>query len=133
MKGILGLNAPGVWLISPQSRSLNRVKGTRSLMAIRNPPRAAGIVGVLLCAFAARAAPAQRDFVFRHENVLGTSLELCIRADSEEAAGSAEARVLAEIDRLAAVRKGSDDTNLIDTISRDPTSGKVHCHMGRQR
>ena len=51
-------------------------------MTIRNPPRPAGIVVVLLCALAVGAAPAQRDYVFRHENVLGTSLELCIRADS---------------------------------------------------
>ena len=40
--------------------------------------------------------------------MLGTSLELCVRADNEEAARSAEARVLGEIDRLAAVFSGYD-------------------------
>ena len=40
--------------------------------------------------------------------ILGTSLELCVRADTEEAARSAEARALGEIDRLAAVFSGYD-------------------------
>jgi thiamine biosynthesis lipoprotein len=40
--------------------------------------------------------------------VLGTSLELCVRADTEEAARSAEARALGEIDRLAAIFSGYD-------------------------
>ena len=42
-------------------------------------------------------------FVVRHENVLGTSLELRIKARGDEAARGAEARALAEIDRLDAV------------------------------
>ena len=46
--------------------------------------------------------PGGRDYEFRHENVLGISLELCVRADTEEAARSAEARAIGEIDRLAA-------------------------------
>ena len=77
-------------------------------MTIRTSPTVARIAGVLLCALAAGAAPAARDYEFRHENVLGTSLELCVRADTEEAARSAEARTLAEIDRLAAVFSGYD-------------------------
>ena len=66
------------------------------------------VTSVLLCAFAAGAARAERDYEFRHDNVLGTSLELCVRADSEEAARSAETRALREIDRLAAVFSGYD-------------------------
>jgi FAD:protein FMN transferase len=77
-------------------------------MTIRIAPSVARIAGVLLCALAAGAAPAARDYEFRHENVLGTSLELCVRADTEEAARSAEARALGEIDRLAAVFSGYD-------------------------
>ncbi len=72
-------------------------------MAIRFAPCVACIACALLCALAAGAAPAARDYEFRHENVLGTSLELCVRADTEEAARSAEARAFAEIDRLAAI------------------------------
>ncbi|HEY2154890.1 MAG TPA: DUF2271 domain-containing protein [Isosphaeraceae bacterium] len=53
-------------------------------------------------------APAARDYEFLHDNVLGTSLELSVRADSEEAARAAEASALAEIDRLAAVFSGYD-------------------------
>jgi thiamine biosynthesis lipoprotein ApbE len=41
--------------------------------------------------------------VFQQENVLGTSFELRVLAESDIVAGRAEAAVLAEIDRLAAV------------------------------
>ncbi len=47
-------------------------------------------------------------FIFNHENVLGTSLELQLSADSEAIAQGAETRVLAEIDRLAAIFSGYD-------------------------
>ena len=77
-------------------------------MTICTSPSAARIAGMMLCALAAGAVPAARDYEFRHENVLGTSLELCVRADTEEAARSAEARALGEIDRLAAVFSGYD-------------------------
>ncbi len=77
-------------------------------MTIRISSPVARFFGVLLCALAAGAVPAAHDYEFRHDNVLGTSLELCVRADSEEAALSAEARVLSEIDRLASVFSGYD-------------------------
>lgn len=41
------------------------------------------------------------EFVFHHENVMGTSLELLVQADGPESARLAETRVLQEIDRLA--------------------------------
>ena len=59
-------------------------------MTIRDSPYVAYAAGVLLCTLALGAAPPARDYQFRHENVLGTSLELCVRADNEEAARSAE-------------------------------------------
>jgi thiamine biosynthesis lipoprotein ApbE len=71
-------------------------------------PTIVRIAGALLCALAVGAAPDARDYESRHENVLGTSLELCVRADSEAAARSAEARALGEIDRLAAIFSGYD-------------------------
>jgi thiamine biosynthesis lipoprotein len=49
-----------------------------------------------------------REYEFCHDNVLGTSMELCVQADSEQSAVLAEARVLAEIDRLAAIFSGYD-------------------------
>ena len=70
-------------------------------MTIRTSPLVARIAGVLLCALAAGAAPDARDYEFHYENVLGTSLELCVRADTEEAARAAEARALG---RVAGVR-----------------------------
>jgi thiamine biosynthesis lipoprotein len=55
------------------------------------------------------AAPKHpNEFVFHHENVLGTSLELAIAAGTEEAARHAEARALAEIDRLSLIYSGYD-------------------------
>ena len=53
--------------------------------------------------------PAADDFAFHHENVMGTSLELRVRADyRRRGRPTAEARVLAEIDRLAAIFSGYD-------------------------
>jgi thiamine biosynthesis lipoprotein ApbE len=48
-------------------------------------------------------ASAGEDFVFFHENVIGTSLELHVRASGPKAARWAEDQVLGEIDRLAFV------------------------------
>lgn len=52
-----------------------------------------------------RSSPAWEvgDFDFHHENVMGTSLELWVRADQDVEARRAEGRVLAEIDRLSAL------------------------------
>jgi thiamine biosynthesis lipoprotein ApbE len=52
-----------------------------------------------------------RPFVFHHENVLGTSLELKIMADSSANAERAESAALGEIDRLAKVLSGYDSTS----------------------
>jgi thiamine biosynthesis lipoprotein ApbE len=48
------------------------------------------------------------DFEFFHENVMGTSLELKVRADDAAAARWAEECVLAEIDRSSAILSGYD-------------------------
>jgi FAD:protein FMN transferase len=67
---------------------------------------------LLMCAIFAHwiSAPgvASDNFSFYHENVLGTSLELSVLADTEKAARQAEHRVLTEIDRLALVFSGYD-------------------------
>lgn len=54
---------------------------------------------------------AAEDFTFHHENVMGTTLELRVRADSAAAARGAEARALAEIERLSAVLSAYDATS----------------------
>jgi thiamine biosynthesis lipoprotein ApbE len=64
----------------------------------------------LLGTYAVNAASAE-DFVFYHENVLGTSLELKVAADSRETAQKVEAQVLAEVDRLNLVFSGYDPTS----------------------
>jgi thiamine biosynthesis lipoprotein ApbE len=66
------------------------------------------LVPALLCGFGLRSARAAEEFVYYHENVMGTSLELRVRADSEEAARWAEDRVLGEIDRLSRIFSGYD-------------------------
>jgi hypothetical protein len=44
--------------------------------------------------------------VFRHENVMGTSLELRVRTDDPGAARAIEHKVLSEIDRACGPRSG---------------------------
>jgi thiamine biosynthesis lipoprotein ApbE len=66
------------------------------------------VLGAWLCVAGCRSAVAADDFAFFHENVMGTSLELRIRADGPEAARGAEDRVLREIDRLAGIFSGYD-------------------------
>jgi FAD:protein FMN transferase len=51
---------------------------------------------------------AAKEYSFYHENVMGTSFELRVRADSDQAALRAEACVLGEIDRLSAIFSGYD-------------------------
>jgi thiamine biosynthesis lipoprotein ApbE len=51
---------------------------------------------------------AAERFVFHHENVMGTSLELQVVADREADARWAEAQVLAEIDRMSAIASSYD-------------------------
>ena len=55
-----------------------------------------------------RSTPAADEFAFFHENVMGTSLELRVQADSEEIARGAEEGVLREIERLSAIFSGYD-------------------------
>ncbi len=55
-----------------------------------------------------QSTPAAEDFAFFHENVMGTSLELRLQADSEAMARGAEEGVLGEIERLAAIFSGYD-------------------------
>jgi FAD:protein FMN transferase len=69
------------------------------------------ILGAWLCGVSLRAAVAADDFAFFHDNVMGTSLELRVLAESAEAAACAEDRVLGEIDRLSRVFSGYDKTS----------------------
>lgn len=73
----------------------------------RPPSRSSLLALVALAGFAAPAV-AQQDFDFHHENVMGTSLELRVEAIDAAAASAAEARVLAEIDRLSRILSGYD-------------------------
>lgn len=59
-------------------------------------------------------------FSFQHENVLGTSLHLQIEADSQADADSAEAVVLTEIDRLAAIFSSYDSASELSKFQSLP-------------
>jgi thiamine biosynthesis lipoprotein ApbE len=74
----------------------------------RSSPVVTAVLAALLFGLAPLAAQAAEDQSFYHENVMGTSLELHVRADSEEAARGAEGRVLREIERLSAIFSSYD-------------------------
>ncbi len=58
--------------------------------------------GAVLLGLTAPCA-ASETFVFHHEDVMGTSMELRLLADSEDLASRAEDRALRQIDRLSAI------------------------------
>jgi thiamine biosynthesis lipoprotein ApbE len=64
----------------------------------------------IACGLTARTVVAD-EFVYHHENVLGTSLELRVTARSETDARAAEDRVLREVDRLATIFSGYDEAS----------------------
>ncbi|RUL87804.1 DUF2271 domain-containing protein [Tautonia sociabilis] len=68
--------------------------------------------GIMLMV-AVPASEADEEFAFFHEEVMGTALELRVRAEGIEAARWAEGRVLAEIDRLSAILSGYDPTSAL--------------------
>ncbi len=63
------------------------------------------LVTVLSASVSAPATESKR-FIVHHENVLGTSFELRVRAADAATAAKAEAAALAEIDRLSAIFSG---------------------------
>jgi thiamine biosynthesis lipoprotein ApbE len=65
-------------------------------------------ISLPLVAFAVASSLGEGTFVFQHENVLGTSLELKVAARTPAAAAKAEALALAEIDREAKILSGYD-------------------------
>jgi FAD:protein FMN transferase len=66
------------------------------------------ILALLLGCWPGRPSFAAEDYFFCHDNVMGTSFELCIQADNLAAARRAEERALGEIDRLAAIFSNHD-------------------------
>ncbi len=70
--------------------------------------RLASAMAVVFTTLCVTVAEASDTFVFHHENVMGTSLEFRVLADSRQAAQGAEDRVLREIDRLSAIFSGYD-------------------------
>lgn len=69
------------------------------------------VLGAWLCGLGATTRAAFEDFTFHHENVMGTSLELRVRAATQDDALRAEERVLGEIDRLSAIFSSYDRTS----------------------
>jgi len=69
------------------------------------------LLGAWLGTVSPRPAAAAADYVFYYENVMGTSLELRVRADDEKAAHWAEDQVLREIDRQSQIFSGYDRTS----------------------
>src|SRR5262245_17024856 len=65
-------------------------------------------ISLPLAAIAFVSTLGERTYVFHHENVLGTSLQLRVAAGTSAAATRAEARALSEIDRQAKILSGYD-------------------------
>ena len=84
--------------------------------------RLARAMAVLLSALCLNVARAADSYVFHHENVMGTSLELQVLADSDGAARWAEDRVLREIDRLATIFNSYDPRSEISRWQAAPKS-----------
>jgi thiamine biosynthesis lipoprotein ApbE len=80
---------------------------------IRPSPRrfAATVLCAWLCGAGLGAAARAGEFSFFHEEVMGTSLELRVRADGAESARRAEGRALGEIACLAAIFSNHDATS----------------------
>ena len=68
---------------------------------------------------------AATPFTFRHDAVLGTSLELVVEADDDRSAAAAEGAVLAEIDRLCGIVSTYDPDSEISRWVAGATPRKV--------
>jgi FAD:protein FMN transferase len=79
------------------------------------------LVGAMIGSFGPRPAIAD-DYEFYHENVIGTSLELRVRADDEDSARQAEDRVLREIDRLSSIFSGYDPASELSRLAAEPAT-----------
>jgi thiamine biosynthesis lipoprotein len=66
----------------------------------------------------AARADAFREFSFRHENVLGTSMDMVVRARTEADAETVESAALSEIDRLAKILSTYDSASEIRRVER---------------
>ena len=71
------------------------------------------VLGAWCWALEPRPVTAAEEFVFHHENVMGTALELRVRAIDLGAARGAEGRVLETIDRLSAILSGYDSMSVL--------------------
>ena len=74
-------------------------------------PSRSVIVALLLGTWPCLARGAAEDYFFCHDNVMGTSMELTVRADDAGAARRAEDRALREIDRLSAIFSNHDPSS----------------------
>jgi thiamine biosynthesis lipoprotein len=90
----------------------------RSMMSRRSFLGASAVVPL---AIVARDAPG--EYRFRYDHVIGTSLDIAVRAQTEGAACAAEQAVVSEIRRLAAVLSTRDPSS---EISRSFTRRETH-------
>ena len=102
-------SAPSVAAAQPGSPSRLH-PGDRQLIMTRFTRIAVCLAIAVPWCFGTRRADAE-DYGYYHENVMGTSLELRVRAVDEAAARRAEDLVLRRIDRLSAIFSGYDPTS----------------------
>ncbi|QDV35264.1 DUF2271 domain-containing protein [Tautonia plasticadhaerens] len=78
------------------------------------------VMGITLALLGPGDAGADDEFAFFHEEVMGTALELRVRADDSRAARWVESRVLGEIDRLSAILDGWDPASELSRWASSP-------------
>jgi thiamine biosynthesis lipoprotein ApbE len=80
-----------------------------------------GLLAAALC-LAGAAAPPAREFAFRHERILGASLDLLVRAPDAAAAEACETAVLDEIERLRRILSAYDPSSEISRLNASTES-----------
>lgn len=75
---------------------------------------------LLLITWLSATARAGEIYVFHHDNVVGTSLEIQVRADSETSARAAESRVLERIDQLTKILSSYEPTSELSRWTAGP-------------
>ena len=74
----------------------------------------------LLIPWVSASAYGGEIYVFHHDNVVGTSLEIQVRADTESSARAAESRVLERIDQLSKILSSYDTTSELSRWTAKP-------------
>lgn len=83
------------------------------------------MTGLALFSAITKSAEKQAEYHFSHENILGTSLDLRIQAESLEEARTAESRILASIERQSKIYSTYDSASELSRLQMKPIGEPV--------